>query len=175
MAELWDIYDVNRIKTGRTVERGKPLSTGEYHIVINVWIRNKCGQWLISKRTPNKVLPNMWAPTGGAAIAGEDSLTAALREVREELGVDLDAGNGRLYRTLQRHDRECPSFLDIWVFDCDVPIERIVFQEDETCDAMWASKETIYEMLDRGEFIGRDILPYINELLESRGNHEQDH
>jgi 8-oxo-dGTP pyrophosphatase MutT (NUDIX family) len=165
MAELWDIYDVNRIKTGRTVERGKPLSRGEYHIVVDVWICNKRGQWLISKRTPNKVFPNMWAPTGGSALAGEDSLTAALREVKEELGIDLEAGNGRLYRTLQRHESQYPAFKDIWVFDCDVPIERIVFQEDETCGAMWASKETIYEMLDRGEFIGRDILPYIDELL----------
>ena len=31
--ELWDIYDDNRLKTGRTVERGNPMAPGEYHIV----------------------------------------------------------------------------------------------------------------------------------------------
>lgn len=34
MAELWDIYDKNRIKTGRTIERGQPMTENEYHIVV---------------------------------------------------------------------------------------------------------------------------------------------
>lgn len=57
MPELWDIYDKNRRPTGRTVERGKPMRQDEYHIVVNVWIINSKGQWLISRRTPNKHLP----------------------------------------------------------------------------------------------------------------------
>lgn len=38
MSELWDIYDINRKSTSRTVERGKPMKSGEYHIVVNVLI-----------------------------------------------------------------------------------------------------------------------------------------
>ena len=90
MSELWDIYDINRKPTGRTVERGKPMKSGEYHIVVNVWIRNSKGEWLISKRTPNKHFPLLWEPTGGSAVSGESSFDAAIRETREELGVELD-------------------------------------------------------------------------------------
>lgn len=60
MPELWDIYDENRVKTGRTVERGQPMAPDEFHIVVNAWLTDGSGQLLISKRTPNKPYPNMW-------------------------------------------------------------------------------------------------------------------
>ena len=102
MAELWDIYDKNRIKTGRTIERGQPMTENEYHIVVQVWIRNSNGQWLISRRSPGKSMPLKWEPTGGSVLAGEDSLTGALREVREELGVVLKPDTGRLLYSFRR-------------------------------------------------------------------------
>ncbi len=39
--EIWDIYDKNRTKTNRTHLRGAPLASGDYHIVVHVWIRKK--------------------------------------------------------------------------------------------------------------------------------------
>jgi 8-oxo-dGTP pyrophosphatase MutT (NUDIX family) len=140
------------------------MAPGDYHIVLNVWLRNSRGEWLISKRTPNKTFPNMWECTGGSAVAGEDSLTAAMREVKEELGIDLNAADGRLFYTFCHPDRKWPDFVDVWIFDCDVPIDSVVFQEDETCGAMWASNEIIQKMITGGAFIGRDIFPYIDDL-----------
>ena len=54
----------------------------------------------------------------------------------------------------------------VWIFNCDVPLESVVLQEEETCDTMWASKDKIMAMICDGEFIGRDIFPYIDKLLE---------
>jgi 8-oxo-dGTP pyrophosphatase MutT (NUDIX family) len=167
MAELWDIYDENRVKTGRTVERGQPMAPDDFHIVVNAWLTDGNGQWLISKRAPNKPYPNMWECTGGSALAGEDSLTAALREVKEELGITLNADAGRLFHTQQRRGGKWPDFADTWIFDCDIPIENVVLQENETCDAMWATSKQILQMLDSGEFIGRDIFTYIDRLLDN--------
>lgn len=165
MPELWDIYDEKRMKTGRTVERGKSMAPNEFHIVVNVWIRNPRGEWLISKRSPNKEYPLLWECTGGSALAGEDSLTAALREAKEELGVELTAEDGRLFKSICRASRGWPDFVDAWVFNCDWPIDHIVLQDGETCDAMWATTEKIHEMLDSGEFLPRNLIPYIDELL----------
>ena len=166
-AELWDIYDINRNKTGRTVERGKPMANGEYHIVVNVWIKGSDGKWLISKRSPNKHFPNMWEATGGSALAGEDSLTAALREAKEELGIELCAENGYLFKTAVRQYRDFPDFLDIWVFNQDFPIESVVLQSGEACGAKWASSEEILEMEKSGEFIPMNVYPYLKELFEN--------
>ncbi|WP_259472748.1 hypothetical protein [Clostridium estertheticum] len=37
--ELWDILDANGEKTGKTVERRRPMGQDEYHLVVNVWIK----------------------------------------------------------------------------------------------------------------------------------------
>lgn len=52
--ELWDIYDELRCKTGRTHERGNLLPSGDYHLVIHVWIVNDKGEFLIQKDNPGK-------------------------------------------------------------------------------------------------------------------------
>lgn len=44
----------------------------------------------------------MWETTGGSAVAGDDSLTAALRETKEELGIDL--AESRFYSGIAHPD-----------------------------------------------------------------------
>lgn len=165
--ELWDIYDINRNKTGRTVERGKPMSQDEYHIVVNVWIKNSDGKWLVSKRSSNKHYGNLWECCGGSAVSGEDSLTAAIREAREELGVELKAENGHLFTSAVRQYRSFPDFLDVWVFNQDIDINTVVLQAGETCDVRWATSEEILAMEANGEFIPLTVFPYLEKLFES--------
>ena len=52
---------------------------------------------MISKRAPAKTAPGMWETTGGGAVAGESGLEAAVREVREELGIALRSESGRVF------------------------------------------------------------------------------
>ena len=153
MAEFWDIYDKERRLTGRLVERGVPMGEQDYHLVVQIWIRNSHGEWLISRRSPDKYFPLKWEATGGSAVAGEDSFTAALREVREELGVTLDPARGKLLLT-NRFDRPVwtnQGFVDVYVFEHDCPIEAVVLQDGETCEAMWASEAQIHAMKAAGE------------------------
>lgn len=163
--ELWDIYDKNRIKTGRIVERGRTMKQDEYHIVVHVWIRNSRNEYLISKRTPNKTFPLLWECTGGSALTGEDSYTAAIREAKEELGVDLSECEGRLLFSFLRQNHNFPDFCDVWLFHTDVAADTVVLQEGETCGAMWADREKINSMIDSGLFIGRKMFFYLDELF----------
>lgn len=154
MAELWDIYDSSRRLTGRTVERGKPMAADEFHIAVQVWVRNSRGEWLISRRTPNKPNPLKWEPSGGSVLAGEDSLSGAVREVREELGIQLDPKKGRLcfsYRWGISFPGDSAGFMDVWLFEHDCPIEAVTLQEGETCGAMWVDTDTLHRMESNGE------------------------
>lgn len=50
--ELWNVYDYDRNDTGRLVSRGIRMQPDEYHLVVNVWLKNAQGEYLISQRSP---------------------------------------------------------------------------------------------------------------------------
>ena len=155
--EIWDVYDSNRKLTGRTHRRIDPLPQGDYHLAVVVWIQNSKGEFLITKRAPNKGFPNMWESPGGAAAAGDDSLTSAIKEAKEETGLDLKTENGMFLFTHKFDD----AFLDIWLFRQDFDLKDVILQEGETVDAKYATIDEIRELVQNNKFIPCD---YIGEL-----------
>ena len=163
--EIWDVLDEFGNKTGRFHERGRKRKAGDYHRVVHVWKHNGKGEWLIDRRTSRETddLGGKWETTGGSAVAGDDSLTAALREAKEELGLDLDPNKGTLFQCIKY---QAHFFVDVWVFEHDCPIEAVRFQESETCEAMWATADKIREMMAAGEFLSEWFYPYFDEMVE---------
>ena len=95
--EIWDIYDGDRVKTGRTISRAEKLLEGEYHIVVHIAIMNAKNEMLIQKRTLTKdKWPGRWdISVGGSIVSGEDSRIGATREAKEEIGYDVNLENVR--------------------------------------------------------------------------------
>jgi 8-oxo-dGTP diphosphatase len=162
--ELWDILDENGNPTGRTVERGKPMKKVDYHLVVHIWIKNNEGKYLITKRTPNKTFPDMWETTGGSAITGDNSQQAALREVKEEIGIELNPANGRCLFRLKRQHEDSPDFVDVWLFNENIDLKEIILQPDEVNEARWASPKEILLMIEKGEFV--DVFTYLDKLFK---------
>lgn len=170
MDEIWDLYDEKRNLTSLTLKRKdfpekkeQIKSSKLFHLVVHVWIKNKKGQWLISKRTANKHFPLLWEPTGGSALSGEDSISAAIREVKEELGIELQEEKGRLFKVIKREIYA--DFCDVWIFEHECELSDIVLQKEETCDAMWATAGQIRELIDKNQFVPLDNMQYVNELI----------
>jgi len=173
--ELWDILDKNGNKTGRVHVRGEPMDPDDFHLIVHVWKYNSEGKWLIDKRAPRYGRPDLdgkWETTGGAAISGDDSLTAALREAKEELGLDLDPENGSLFRRVFVHGKKFSEkkgsqswLVDVWVFKHDCETEDLTLQEDETTEAKWVTVEQIKELMESGEFLGNYFYPYFDEMI----------
>jgi len=162
--ELWDIYDVNRKPKGYTHIRGEKMKPGDYHITVNVWIRNSNGEYLITKRTPNKVWGGFWECTGGSVVSGDDSQICALKEVKEETGLDLNPENGEMIWTYNRMiNFGMEDFCDVWFFSQNFDIEEVVYQEGETCDAMWVSKGKIIAMIESGEMV--PVFDYLDKVF----------
>lgn len=157
--EMWDIYDEERNRLGAIHYRGQPIPAGYYHLTVHIWIKNSRGEFLITKRAPHKGFPNMWECTGGSALWGDDSITAALREVKEETGLTLSAENGRIIHSYRGHDYFC----DVWLFSEDHDLCEVVLCEEETTDKMLASSEMIRNMLSDGSFIDYS---YIDKVLD---------
>ena len=148
--EKWDILNADGEFVGKTTLRGKcNLKNGEYHLVVHIWVVSSRGDFLIQKRSENKkLMPGEWAATGGAAISGEDSFTAANRELYEELGISSDEQTLKKLARIKRRN----SLLDIWYINTDVECESLRLQEDEVADARWVSRAEFENMIENGDF-----------------------
>ena len=49
--EIWDLYDAQGEKTGKTMIRGEAIPVGFYHIGVHIWPMNDKGELLIQRRS----------------------------------------------------------------------------------------------------------------------------
>ncbi len=162
--ELWDAYDENKNFLGYKIEREKFYSyKTEYHIIVHIWIKNSKNEFLIQQRSANKTNPLKWAWTGGSVLAGETSLDGAIREVREELGLNLDKEKMTLFTSFKRSVYR--DFVYVYLYECDVDVSNLVLQKEEVNAAAWFTKQKIHQMISSGEFVNIDNSQYVLELL----------
>ena len=161
--ELWDLYSADGEKLGKKTVRGRnSLKSGEYHLVVHIWIISSKGEYLIQRRAESKrLMPGEWAATGGAAVSGEDSFTAARRELFEELGIRSDGSTLKKLLHLKRRN----SLLDVFVITVDIPKEELVLQKSEVAEVKWVTRDTLKEMIRNGKYHNYGY-EYFNSVFE---------
>ena len=88
-----------------------------------------------------------WAFPGGKIELGESSEEALVREIREELDVDIKVG-----RLLETVEYDYPRFhLTMHCFICELLSEEIILKEHE--DAKWLAEEE----LDSVDWLPADV------------------
>ena len=158
MAELWDIYTIDRKLTGKTCFRGEQgkLADDEFRVWVMVWIRNpETGKYLISQRAADKKTdPLKWETVAGHTISGETSVEAAVREVFEEVGIRLDPADATILATKvattydgQRHNWIRDSFY----FETTQNPDLEMATTNEVIQTKWLSFPEIREMYERGD------------------------
>ena len=158
--ELWDLYDENRVKLGRTMVRGNKQPDGVYRIVVHACIFNSKGEMLIQQRQPFKSgWSNMWDVTvGGSAVSGDTSCMAVERELFEELGLEMSFESVLPSLTLTP-DGVFDDFY-IAVRD-DIDISSLKLQYSEVQRVKWASRDEIISMIKEESFI-----PYAESFID---------
>lgn len=157
--ELWDVYNRDKTKTGKTMVRGEKIKKGSYRLVVHACIFNSKGEMLIQQRQPFKSgWPNMWDITiGGSAISGETSQTAIEREIFEEIGLKIDLQNIQPHLTINFDT----GFDDVYLIEREIDIKDIVLQYEEVQKVEWATLDEILQKIDNGIFI-----PYHKSLIQ---------
>ena len=166
--EYWDIYDVNKQPTGRTMKRNDwNMKPGDYHLTVLGVLQNREGKYLITKRVMTKAwAAGWWEVSGGAAQAGEASYDAVLREVREETGLDVSRADGGYLFT---YKRENPGegdnyFVDVYRFVMDIDEKDLHLQEAETDGYMFATLDEIKAFAAEGKFLHYDSIKKAFEM-----------
>lgn len=91
LEEYIDIVTKEGKPTGTSAPKSEIHSKGYYHHTVHVWLYTKSGEILLSQRSARKVIcPLLWdVSVAGHIDAGESMLTAAVREMNEEIGLTL--------------------------------------------------------------------------------------
>ena len=147
--EKWDLLDADGQPTGRTIVRGEPLHAGMYHLVEHIWIVDSKGRLLIQQRNPNlRLMPGVWAANSGSAQAGEDSESAARRELFEELSIRTTPGELIYGGRMRRRN----SFTDLWLLYRDIDVSSLRLQQEEVAQVRWVTPEELIGMLENRSF-----------------------
>ena len=156
-AEIWDLYNENRELLRKDHIRGEQLPIDGYHLVVHVWIRNSKGEYLISQRSANRPTnPLMWECVDGSVVKGEDSLQGVLREVKEEVGIDLLPEKGQVVLSdIKKIEfgKVVNKIVDVWLFDYDGEVDLGNATTDEVAQVAWMNQEQIKELFEHNMFM----------------------
>ena len=165
--ELLDICDEQGNPTGETVDRDIAHQEGILHRTAHVWVVRKRDDGydiLLQKRSMEKEsFPGLYDTSSAGHIpAGTEPLQSALRELKEELGIEADgsqlifAGTFRIQYEREFHgkafrDNEVTS---VYVYREPVNIEKLTLQKSEVDEVRWFDLDEVWEEIktDRKRF-----------------------
>ena len=160
--EQWDIYDENKQKTGRTMNRNDwNMQPGDFHLTVLGVLRRPDGTYLITRRRMDKEwAPGCWEVPGGGVRAGESAEDAVKREILEETGVDVSNADGGYVFSYKRVNPEEKNnyFVDIYKFILDFVDNDVKVQPEEVEGFKIATLEEIRAFAQEGIFLHYDSM-----------------
>lgn len=140
--------------------------------IVTIFIQNSKKEFLIQKRSKEK--NGKYGITSGHTNQEEQPKEAAVREVKEELGLEIKKIELELFYTTKRNQINYSLFF----LRKDISIEELILQKEEVDFVRWCTIEEIEELIQKGEFFPTQIEAYEiakkeiekNEKGESYGN-----
>lgn len=166
--EYFDILDENGNKTGKTKLRSEVHKDGDWHKAIHIWIINDKGDILLQRRCATKDSnPNMLdISCAGHLTAGDNSLSGAIRELKEELNLDIQQEDLQFIKTLKRSSKYTETFInnefdDLYILRTNKSIDDMKFQEEEISELFFVPYKKFKDMVNNKQ---PDLLMHTEEF-----------
>ncbi len=178
MTEWLKLYDERGVQIGE-VERGEAHRLGRWHKSVHVWVVNDGGEILLQHRCMDKkFFPNCWdCAFAGHVEGGESSITTAIREGKEEIGLALLPEELEFLFTykdvLDFEDKINKEFVDVFLVRKNVCLQDLVLQREEVDDVKYMSGEEFFDKIlkKKGDFLfhGEEEYVRLKEILAKKG------
>ena len=165
--ELIDVLDENGIFTGEVLSRDEVHRRGLWHRCIAVAIINEKNEILLQQRSANKEKnAGMWdISVAGHISSGQDALSAAAREINEEvsvlLGYRTEIKDFRYMYCYRKEEKFRDDFIERQFYDffilrtSGVDDEVLHFQKEEVQAVKFVDLLTIEKMRENKEIVER--------------------
>jgi len=151
MAEIWGLCDKKGNLTTKRIFRGQKIPSGYYHKTVHLCIISSDGKLLSQQRSALKeTFPLYWdVSVGGSTILDETENQAMTRELKEELGIDIDFTNISPIFLIRGID-----FIDYWFFiKYDIDLEKLTLQKEEVNDVAYYTALQVEDLISQDKFI----------------------
>jgi mutator protein MutT len=149
--EIWDVYDKDGNKLGFDQFRDEPIPEGVYHIVVEIYAVTENHEVLITQRHKNKPWALKWEVTGGSILKGETPLLGAIRELKEETGIEVRGSDLNLvYSYIYKN---VPSIYKCFVVFINKEETKIQLQEEETIDYRYLPYNEFKQFIKTDEYV----------------------
>jgi len=152
--EYFDLLDENGNKTGKTKLRSEVHRDGDWHKAVHIWIINNKGDVLLQRRCATKDSnPNMLdISCAGHLSAGDNSLDGAIRELKEELDLDVRPEELQFIKTLKRSSKYTATFInnefdDLYILRTNKTVDEMNFQKEEISEMFFVSYKEFKNMV----------------------------
>ena len=138
MDEYLDIWNTDGQPTGKKCLKDEAHQKGWFHPTVHIWFYTNTPSLLLQKRGFSKqTYPGFWdVSVAGHVSAGETILEGALREVKEEIGLDIKQTDLRLLDVRKNTNRfengiiDC-EFQHVFLAKLDTDVSALKIQEAE--------------------------------------------
>lgn len=114
----------------------------QYKISVLIFLKNAQGKFLLLKRkkTPNQ---GLWSPIGGKLemTEGESPFECAVRETKEETGLEISSDNLHLFCMATEKAYEGTGHWLMFLYTCDLPINELPAEMDEGSFQFYSREE----------------------------------
>jgi hypothetical protein len=149
--EYIDIFDENNNPIGEKKEKQQAHEDGNFHRTVHVWIINDKNELLLQKRSATKKThPNCWDISGAGHIkAGETISDGAIRELKEELGVEIEEKDLQYITTIKStKNPKNMEFQYVYLLRCNKKIEEYIFEDGEVSDVKYIFYKDLEKMVE---------------------------
>lgn len=159
-----DIVDEFGNKTGEIKSREEVHEKGLLHKTVHIFVINSKKNILMQRRSlEKKTNPNKWTTSAsGHLSAGDESRIGAIRELYEEIGVEVKEEELEYLFTVHEEakhknliDRE---IVDVYLVKRDMELKDFKLQREEVSDVKWVALEDFKKLIKDCE--ANDIVPH---------------
>ena len=119
--------------------------------VVTICIKNQQNKLLIQKRSPLK--GGKYGITSGHTLDGEEAKQGAIREIKEEIGLNINIQELKLiYKT-----KINKITYNLYYVQKEIDLSKLSLQKEEVEKVYWCTIEEINRIIQANEFYDKQI------------------